>query len=104
MALAPTALEPSVESMVPLPSWSMPRPPSGMVTGAPTSGMIVRVPVVPPPPCPTTLMAIVAMPWNAIVEATASGAPCLLSVKPWPKIATGQPPAGGVPDGTKRLK
>src|SRR6185436_3627653 len=32
------------------------------------------------------------------------GAPCLLSVKPWPKIATGQPPAGGVPDGTNRLK
>ena len=49
-------------------------------------------------------MAIVAMPWLANVAATASGAPCLLSVKPCPKIATGQPPAGVVPAGITRLK
>src|SRR5262245_31636576 len=48
-------------------------------------------------------MAIVAMPWRASVEATANGAPCLLSVKPCPKMATGQPPTGTVPAGTIRL-
>src|SRR5438094_20200 len=97
------AFTPSVESIVPLPSWSMPRPPSGIVTGRPAFGMIVSVPR-EPPPCPTTLMAIVAMPWLANVEATASGAPCLLSVKPCPKIATGQPPAGAGSAGMIRLK
>ena len=31
------------------------------------------------------------------------GAPFLLSVNPWPKIATGQPPAGAVPAGTNSV-
>ena len=47
-----------------------------------------------PPPCPTTLIAIVAIPARASEDATAHGAPFLESVKPWPKIATGQPAAG----------
>jgi len=38
-----------------------------------------------PKPWPTTLMAMVAMPLCASVEGTANGAPCLLSVNPWPK-------------------
>jgi hypothetical protein len=49
-------------------------------------------------------MAIVAIPAFAIVEATANGLLFLLSPKPCPKIATGQPPAGCGPDGRKRLK
>ena len=36
-------------------------------------------------------------------EATAHGAPFIESVKPWPKTATGQPPAGAAPDGTKSV-
>src|SRR5215469_5802 len=47
---------------------------------------------------------MVAMPLCASVEATAKGAPCLLSVNPWPKIATGQPLVGRGPDGMNRLK
>ena len=36
-------VDPSVESIVPLPSWSMPRPPSGIVTGRPlTAGDVDR--------------------------------------------------------------
>ena len=35
------------------------------------------------------------------MPATAGGAPFFQSVKPWPKIATGQPPDGGVPAGRK---
>jgi hypothetical protein len=35
--------------MVPSPFWSMPRPPSGIVMGAPLVGMIVSVPSAPPP-------------------------------------------------------
>src|SRR5579859_1302013 len=57
-----------------------------------------------PKPWPTTLIAIVAIPLWASVEATANGAPCLLSVNPWPKIATGQPLVGRGPDGMNRLK
>jgi hypothetical protein len=57
-----------------------------------------------PPPWPTTLIAIVAMPCDANEPATVDGEPCLLSVKPCPKIATGQPDAGGVPAGMNRLK
>ena len=37
-----------------------------------------------PPPCPTTLIATVAIPSFAIVEAIASGEPCFESVKPCP--------------------
>src|SRR5206468_7469286 len=81
----------------------MPRPPSGITTGRPPAGCTVRKPAAPPP-WPTTLIAIVAIPWAANVEATANGAPCLLSVKPCPKIATGQPSAGAVPEGMNRLK
>ncbi len=54
-----------------------------------------------PPPCPTTLIAIEAMPFRASVPATAGGAPFFQSVKPCPKIAVGQPPAGFVPAGRK---
>ena len=48
-------------------------------------------------------MAIDAMPARASVPATAHGAPFLLSVKPCPKIATGQPPAGWTPTGTNSV-
>ena len=57
-----------------------------------------------PNPCPTTLIAMVAMPREARIEATTSGLLFLLSPKPCPKIATGQPLAGFVPEGTNRLK
>src|SRR5262249_28994649 len=73
-----------------------------MVTGEPTRGVMIRVPA-EPRPWPTTLMAIVAMPRLANIAATASGAPCLLSVNPCPKIATGQPPAGVGPAGMIKL-
>src|SRR5262249_3055714 len=69
--------------------------PLGSVTPA---GSTVYVPSAPPP-CPTTLIAIVAIPLRASVPATAIGAPSFESVKPCPKIAVGQPPAGGAPDG-----
>jgi hypothetical protein len=92
-------LTPSVESIVPLPFWSMPRPPAGRVTGAaPSVRLTVYVPSAPPP-CPTTLIAIVAIPARASEDATAHGAPFLESVKPCPKVATGQPAAGVVPAG-----
>src|SRR5947209_14601578 len=57
-----------------------------------------------PNPWPTTLIAMLAMPLCASVDATANGAPCLLSVNPWPKIATGQPLVGRGPEGINRLK
>ncbi len=41
---------------------------------------------------------------RAALTATAKGAPCLLSVNPWPKIATGQPLVGRGPEGINRLK
>src|SRR5258708_9014165 len=47
---------------------------------------------------------MLAMPLWASVEATANGAPCLLSVNPWPKIATGHPLVGRGPEGMNRLK
>ena len=94
------ALLPSVESMLPLPSWSMPRPPAGTTTGAPSLRDTFSVPSAPPP-WPTTWMAMVAMPCAAKLAATVHGAPYMLSPKPWPKMATGQPPAGLVPLGTK---
>ena len=81
----------------------MPRPPAGIVTGGAPVRNTVSVPS-GPPPWPTTLIAMVAMPCDASEDATAIGAPCLLSVKPWPKIATGHPPRGGVPAGRMRLK
>src|SRR5829696_969799 len=57
-------------------------------------------------------MAIVAIPCSAREAARASEAPppmpppppCLLPPTPWPKIATGHPPAGRGPDGRYRLK
>ena len=100
MLFAPTALLPSVESMLPLPSWSMPRPPALTTTGAAFRRCTVKVPKAPPP-WPTTLMASVAMPCWASVAATVQGAPYMLSVKPWPNSATGQPPAGLLPAGRK---
>src|SRR5215471_16785567 len=49
-------------------------------------------------------MAIVAIPLCASVEATTSGLLFLLSPKPWPKMATGQPFVGRVPAGINKLK
>src|SRR4029078_12605222 len=57
-------------------------------------------------------MAIVAIPCSAREAARASEAPpptpppppCLLPPTPWPKIATGHPPAGLGPEGRYRLK
>jgi hypothetical protein len=49
------------------------------------------------------LIAIEARPRLASDDATAHGAPPRLSVNPWPKIATGQPPAGFAPAGTKSV-
>ena len=92
-------MTPSVESIVPLPSWSMPRPPAGRVTGAAPPVRLTVYDPSAPPPCPTTLIAIVAIPACASEDATAHGAPFLESVKPWPKIATGQPVAGFAPAG-----
>src|SRR6476469_2294450 len=95
------ALTPSVESIVPLPSWSIPRPPAGKVTG-PAGVVAVYVPS-GPKPGPTTLIAIVARPAWARDEATTQGAPFLESVNPCPKMTVGQPPAGAAPDGTKSV-
>jgi hypothetical protein len=92
-----TASTPSVESIAPLPSWSIPRLPSGTTVG-PDGRTTVRLPPAPPP-CPTTLIAMEAMPDRASDDATVRGAPCFESVKLCPKIATGQPPAGSAPDG-----
>src|SRR5215216_3934613 len=100
-AFAPTALTPSVESIDPLPSWSIPRPPIGKVTGGRPARLTVYVPS-GPPPCPTTLIAIVAMPFCASLPASIGGAPFFQSVSPCPKIPTGQPPDGGEPVGRKR--
>jgi hypothetical protein len=44
------------------------------------------------------------MPRRASDDATMNGLEFLLSPKPWPKIATGQPPAGFAPAGRNRLK
>src|SRR5258708_40354939 len=58
-------------------------------------------------------MAIVAIPCSAREAARASESPptpppppppCLLPPTPWPKIATGHPPAGLGPEGKYRLK
>src|SRR6266853_1238545 len=71
----------------------MPRPPAGTTTTSPFVRSTARVPSAPPP-WPTTLIAIVAIPRDASTDATTHGAPYMLSVNPCPKIATGQPPAG----------
>jgi hypothetical protein len=85
------------------PSRSWPRPPDGRRTGA-AGGAVVTV-IVPrgPPPWPTTLIAIVAMPCSAS-DATSAVAPLRSLAKPCPKTAIGQPPGGRGPDGTNRLK
>src|SRR5581483_12134988 len=93
---------PSVESIVPLPSWSIPRPPAGKVTGAPPGSERVYVPS-GPKPWPTTLIAIVAIPAFASDDATTHGAPFFESPNPCPKIATGQPPCGGGPAGSNSV-
>jgi hypothetical protein len=49
------------------------------------------------------LIATVANPARANDPATAMGAPFFVSPNPWPKITTGQPPAGAVPPGSKRV-
>jgi hypothetical protein len=49
------------------------------------------------------LIAIVASPAFAKDDATTHGAPSFESVNPWPKITTGQPPAGAAPAGTKSV-
>src|SRR5258707_15149088 len=81
----------------------MPRPPAGTTTASPFARSTARVPSAPPP-CPTTLIAMVAIPRDASTDATAQGAPYMLSVKPCPKIATGQPPAGFGPAGRNTAK
>src|SRR6266850_1895093 len=68
----------------------MPRPPAGTTTAPPFVRSTAKVPSAPPP-WPTTLIAIVAIPWDASTDATTHGAPYMLSVKPCPKIATGLP-------------
>ena len=70
-----------------------------MTAGAPTR-LTVYVPS-GPPPWPTTLIAIEAIPLRASVPATAGGAPFFQSPNPWPKIATGQPPRLRVPAGRR---
>ena len=72
------ALTPSVESIVPLWSWSIPRPPAGSVSVGNPGRLTVNV-LAGPPPCPTTLIAIVAMPARASDAATAHGAPFIES-------------------------
>src|SRR5262249_61534140 len=80
-----------------------PRPPAVNVSvGLP--GLATVYVLCAPKPWPTTLIAIVAMPACASDDATAHAAPFIESVNPWPKIATGQPPAGFAPDGTKSVK
>ena len=76
----PIALTPSVESIVPLPSWSIPRPPAGNVSGPP--GVVAVYVPAAPKPWPTTLIAIVAIQACASEEATAQGAPFFESVNP----------------------
>ena len=49
MARGATAFTPSVESIAPLPSWSMPRPPSGIVANVVWPDLIVSVPRAPRP-------------------------------------------------------
>src|SRR6476646_692336 len=84
-ALAKNVEEPSALVIGPFPSWSNPRPPSrNVVEVAPCCTVSV---LLGPKPWPTTLIAMLAMPLCARTEATANGAPCLLSVNPWPKIA-----------------
>ena len=86
---------------MPLPSWSKPRPPAGNVTG-PNGVVTVYVPAAPKP-WPTTLIAIDAIPMWPSDDATAHGAPFFESVNPCPKIATGHPPSGLTPPGTKSV-
>ena len=57
-----------------------------------------------PNPCPAALMAMVAIPCAAIEAATVKLRRFLLSVFPWPRIATGHPAAGLGLEGKKRLK
>ena len=72
------ALTPSVVSIALSPSWSIPRPPAGSTTGPPAERLTISVPS-GPPPWPTTLIAIVAIPRRAIEPATRNGLPFLLS-------------------------
>ena len=74
------ALTPSVESNVPLPFWSIARPPAFSVT-VPVGVVTTYVPA-GPKPWPTTLIATDAIPACASDEATAHGAPFRLSPKP----------------------
>src|SRR5262249_28585890 len=59
-----------------------------------------------PPPCPTALIVIVAIPCWASLAAIRIGVfpPSLFPPEPWPPITTGQPPTGACPEGRKRLK
>jgi hypothetical protein len=56
-----------------------------------------------PPPWPTASIAIVATP-RAALRSAARNTSYFERPKPWPKMATGQPPAGGAPDGTISAK
>ena len=67
------ALTPSVESNVPLPFWSIARPPAGVQRHGP--GRVTMYVPAGPKPWPTTLIATDAIPAWASDEATAHGAP-----------------------------
>src|SRR4051794_23815369 len=56
-----------------------------------------------PPLWPTASIAIVATP-RAALRSAARNTLYLELPKPWPKMATGQPPAGGAPAGTISAK
>src|SRR2546422_694594 len=87
------ASTPSVESIVPSPFWSIPRPPAGIVTAESPRRRTVSVPS-GAPPWPTTVIAIVARAYDAIDAAPAIRAPFLFSGEPGPKIETRPTPRG----------
>ena len=103
-AVAARADWPSGAPIVPSPFWSMPRPPAGNVTGRAVGLVTVSV-LARAEAVPDGVDGDVAMPCSAIVAATDSGSTCPCCwLTPWPKIATGQPPAGSGRTGRNRLK
>src|SRR5262249_11248657 len=96
---APSPMSPLI---TPSPSESTLRPPAGTVTGGPSLRSTVIVPS-GPPPLPTALIAISASPLRAITGAGNTGS-SFDAGRPWPKIATGQPPEGCGPGGRDSVK
>ena len=66
-------------------------------------GVVTSNALAGPPPCPTASIAIVATP-RAALRSAARNTSNFEFPKPWPKTATGQPPAGGAPAGTISAK